>query len=426
MSWRRIELPKGTSAGSPRLRAVLEGLLEDQLLDEPDTLHFAVQPQVKPSEPLWVAVCDRGWLRSAVQVLEAAERPAAAHRAGVRARRRPDPVRAGRSARRFADAGRQRWGDEPAAFFAGAGAAAVAARGHALRGRARGGGTGGTGAAPPARAAAGAPALAAGGPVRLGPGAIRILQLGPGPGIQETRHGMGRRAGGPAVAGRALGRAAAGGGQSRRTERLGLAREVGAGGKTRSDTPDTDADLPAGEGGGRRAGADGEGSRRRCARPLARLPDATSKRCWARSAPLRRRGALSAASSIRQANCGSRAWPTPPDEVRAVAAALKSQGFAATLQGDTLVHHTGEPRHEPHRNASKPAGKALAPREKMLVGGAAALLAAVLVWLIAIGPALATLRTAEAAASRARHPAAADAQPAGAGPGPAVAAEAGP
>jgi general secretion pathway protein M len=37
----------------------------------------------------------------------------------------------------------------------------------------------------------------------------------------------------------------------------------------------------------------------------------------------------------------------------------------------------------------------LAPREKILVGGAAALLAAVLVWLIAIGPALATLRTAE-------------------------------
>jgi general secretion pathway protein L len=77
MSWRRIELPKGTSAGSPRLRAVLEGLLEDQLLDEPDTLHFAVQPQVKPSEPLWVAVCDRGWLRGAVQALEAVERPAA-------------------------------------------------------------------------------------------------------------------------------------------------------------------------------------------------------------------------------------------------------------------------------------------------------------------------------------------------------------
>ena len=41
----------------------------------------------------------------------------------------------------------------------------------------------------------------------------------------------------PAVAARALGRAAAGGGQSRRTERLGLARAVGAGRKARSDTP---------------------------------------------------------------------------------------------------------------------------------------------------------------------------------------------
>lgn len=37
----------------------------------------------------------------------------------------------------------------------------------------------------------------------------------------------------------------------------------------------------------------------------------------------------------------------------------------------------------------------LAPREKMLVAGAAALLGAVLLWLIAIGPALGTLRTAE-------------------------------
>src|SRR4051812_14708177 len=40
--------------------------------------------------------------------------------------------------------------------------------------------------------------------------------------------------------------------------------------------------------------------------------------------------------------------------------------------------------------------QALAPREKMLVGGAAALIAAVLAWLLAIGPALSTLRTAEA------------------------------
>lgn len=38
----------------------------------------------------------------------------------------------------------------------------------------------------------------------------------------------------------------------------------------------------------------------------------------------------------------------------------------------------------------------LAPREKLLVGGATALVAVALLWLVAIAPALATLRTAEA------------------------------
>ena len=76
ISWHQVELPRGTQAGSARLRAVLEGLLEDRLLDEPDSLHFALQPLARPGEPVWVAVCDRAWLRAAVQVLEAAQRPA--------------------------------------------------------------------------------------------------------------------------------------------------------------------------------------------------------------------------------------------------------------------------------------------------------------------------------------------------------------
>lgn len=75
LSWHRIELPKGTGAASPRLRAVLDGLLEDQLLDEPETLHFAVPPQAKAGVPLWVATCEREWLRASVQALEAAQRP---------------------------------------------------------------------------------------------------------------------------------------------------------------------------------------------------------------------------------------------------------------------------------------------------------------------------------------------------------------
>jgi general secretion pathway protein L len=75
LSWHQVELPKGVTAASPRLRAVLEGLLEDRLLDEPESLHFAVQPNARPGEPVWVAVCDRQWLRDAVQAMEAAARP---------------------------------------------------------------------------------------------------------------------------------------------------------------------------------------------------------------------------------------------------------------------------------------------------------------------------------------------------------------
>jgi general secretion pathway protein L len=76
LSWHRVELPKGSNSAAPRLRAVLEGLLEDQLLDEPDALHFALQPPSRGAGPQWVATCDRAWLRAAVHLLETAERPA--------------------------------------------------------------------------------------------------------------------------------------------------------------------------------------------------------------------------------------------------------------------------------------------------------------------------------------------------------------
>jgi general secretion pathway protein L len=75
LSWHQVDLPKGVTAAAPRLRAVLEGLIEDRLLDEPDTLHFALQPRAKSGMPVWVAVCDRAWLRAHVQALEAAHRP---------------------------------------------------------------------------------------------------------------------------------------------------------------------------------------------------------------------------------------------------------------------------------------------------------------------------------------------------------------
>lgn len=74
LSWHRVELPKGVGPGSPRLRGVLEGLLEEQLLDEPEALHFALGPQGAAGAQ-WVAVCGRDWLRGALQALEAAGRP---------------------------------------------------------------------------------------------------------------------------------------------------------------------------------------------------------------------------------------------------------------------------------------------------------------------------------------------------------------
>lgn len=96
LSWQRVQLPAGVGAGlasfsgalpagmgtaAARLRKVLEGLLEDRLLDEPALLHFAVAPDAaaaaRAGAPLWVAVCERAWLRAHLQALEAAGRPVA-------------------------------------------------------------------------------------------------------------------------------------------------------------------------------------------------------------------------------------------------------------------------------------------------------------------------------------------------------------
>ena len=83
LSWQRASLPQGVGVTSPRLRAVLEGLLEERLLDDPAQLHFALGPDSRTSantntgSALWVAVCDRAWLRAHLQALENAGFPAA-------------------------------------------------------------------------------------------------------------------------------------------------------------------------------------------------------------------------------------------------------------------------------------------------------------------------------------------------------------
>lgn len=78
LSWQRVSLPPGLPLGAgqqtPRLRSVLEGLLEDRVLDDAAQLHFAIQPGAHAGSPVWVAVCDRAWLRENLQALEAAGR----------------------------------------------------------------------------------------------------------------------------------------------------------------------------------------------------------------------------------------------------------------------------------------------------------------------------------------------------------------
>jgi general secretion pathway protein L len=77
LSWHSVTLPKGVGPGSPRLAAVLAGLLEERLLDEPEQLHFALAPGARAGEPARVAVCDQAWLTAHLKALEATGRPAA-------------------------------------------------------------------------------------------------------------------------------------------------------------------------------------------------------------------------------------------------------------------------------------------------------------------------------------------------------------
>lgn len=76
LSWHQVRLPAGSvprvvsgERASARLRTILEGVLEDQLLEDPAQLHFALQPQAASDALVWVAVCDRAWLKAGLGAL---------------------------------------------------------------------------------------------------------------------------------------------------------------------------------------------------------------------------------------------------------------------------------------------------------------------------------------------------------------------
>ncbi len=75
LSWQQVTLPRGVGLGTPRLRTVLEGLLEDHVLDDVEALHFALAPGAQGGASVWVAVCNRAWLADHLAALDAAGRP---------------------------------------------------------------------------------------------------------------------------------------------------------------------------------------------------------------------------------------------------------------------------------------------------------------------------------------------------------------
>ena len=67
VSWHPITLPKAPAA---RLRAALDGVLEEALLDEPEAVHLALAPLAAAGQRTWVAAVDRRWLRTELEALE--------------------------------------------------------------------------------------------------------------------------------------------------------------------------------------------------------------------------------------------------------------------------------------------------------------------------------------------------------------------
>ncbi|CAN5921393.1 hypothetical protein BH11PSE8_BH11PSE8_42640 [soil metagenome] len=70
VSWHRITLPKAPAA---RLRAALDGVLEEALLEDTSDVHLALAPQAVAGKPTWVAAVDLAWLRGQLALLEQAQ-----------------------------------------------------------------------------------------------------------------------------------------------------------------------------------------------------------------------------------------------------------------------------------------------------------------------------------------------------------------
>ena len=71
VSWHLVAVPKAPGA---RLRAALAGVMEELLLDDDESLHFALAPDAVPGRRGWVAVTDARRLGAVLAALESAGR----------------------------------------------------------------------------------------------------------------------------------------------------------------------------------------------------------------------------------------------------------------------------------------------------------------------------------------------------------------
>jgi len=72
LSWHPVRLPP---VAASRLRAALDGLLEDHLLDDPAQLALALVPRRLANGDALVVALDKAWLRAALEFFEQGKRP---------------------------------------------------------------------------------------------------------------------------------------------------------------------------------------------------------------------------------------------------------------------------------------------------------------------------------------------------------------
>lgn len=73
LAWHRVKLPKlPRSISSQKMRAIIEGLAEEQLLDDTSTLHIASfrHSNDDPALGTWLAVCNKTWLMQQLQIIQ--------------------------------------------------------------------------------------------------------------------------------------------------------------------------------------------------------------------------------------------------------------------------------------------------------------------------------------------------------------------